>query len=101
MDEIEAKYRVPEPSGHARLRDHLQTLGAVCRGTERERNVLFDRPDGAVHKAGQVLRLRELDGGPGGRLTVKGPASYSGASKRRLELETGVDDCAVVQAQLE
>ena len=40
------------------------------------------------------MRLRLLDGGPGGRLTYKGPATYDGAVKRRVELETAVADLA-------
>ena len=50
-----------------------------------EDNVLFDTADGRLASAGQVLRVRRV----GGRqlLTFKGPATFAGAVKQRLEIE--------------
>ena len=99
-EEIEAKYRLAGPDAHARLRARLTALGARPGGRVTEDNVLYDRPDGALLAAGCVLRLRVLDGGPGGQLTYKGPAVHDGALKRRGELETAVADAATVRAIL-
>ena len=100
-EEAETKYRLDSAAAHERLRARLQALGARQVGRERERNVLFDQADGALRRADRVLRLRELDGGPGGRLTFKGPAAFDGGVKRRVELEVAVSDCAVTRALLE
>jgi adenylate cyclase class 2 len=100
-EEVEAKYRLAGPAELARLRARLAALGARPDGRVAEDNVLFDRPDRALGKGRQVLRLRTLDGGPGGRLTYKGPAAYYGAIKRRAELETAVADVGEARAILE
>lgn len=100
-EEVEAKYRLEGPDELARLRARLAALGARGARHEAEDNALFDRPDRALTKANQLLRLRALDGGPGGRLTYKGPAAYEGAIKRRVELETAVADVAATRAILE
>jgi predicted adenylyl cyclase CyaB len=92
MQECEVKYRLEGPEAHGRLRRRLTVLGARRRLAEHEENVLFDRPDGSLRAAGCVLRVRVLDGGPGGRLTFKGPAEWEGAVKARTELETAVAD---------
>ena len=100
-EEIEAKYRVAGPEGLARLRERLAALGARRAGREAEDNVLFDRIDRTLLARQCVLRLRILDGGPSGRLTFKGPATYDGALKRRVEHETPVADAAAARAILE
>ncbi len=99
--EIEAKYRLEGPDGHARLRRRLVALGARAGDTTAEDNQLFDRPDRSLGAANRVLRLRVLNGGPAGRLTYKGPATRSGVLKQRTELEVAVDDSAVTRAILE
>jgi hypothetical protein len=100
-EEIEAKYRLDGPADHARLRARLAALGAQPGGRVAERNLLFDQPDRALQAAGRVLRLRVLDGGPGARLTFKGPAAHADGLKRRVELETPVTDAAATRAILE
>ncbi|HZR99368.1 MAG TPA: class IV adenylate cyclase [Chloroflexota bacterium] len=100
-EEIEVKYRLAGPEEAARLRARLAALGARPAGREAEDNVLFDHPDGRLLASHRVLRLRTLDGGPGGRLTFKGPATYAGALKRRVEHETAVADVAAARAILE
>jgi adenylate cyclase class 2 len=101
MEEVEAKYRLDGAAAMERLRARLTAAGARRGAVEQERNVLFDRPDGALRQTNQVLRLRTLNGGPVGRLTYKGPAAYEGVVKRRTELEVAVDDCQVTRALLE
>jgi predicted adenylyl cyclase CyaB len=100
-EEVEVKYRLQGPAEAARLRERLLALGARLAGREAEDNVLFDRADRALTAGQRVLRLRTLDGGPGGRLTYKGPATYEGALKRRVEHETAVADAAATRAILE
>ncbi len=101
MEEVEAKYRLDGAAAVERLRARLAAVGARRGRVEQERNLLFDRPDGALRQANQVLRLRILNGGPAGRLTYKGAAAYTGVVKQRTELEVAVDDCQVAQALLE
>jgi predicted adenylyl cyclase CyaB len=100
-EEVEAKYRVPGPEALARLRARLTALGGRRAGSEAEDNLLLDRPDRALTRADELLRLRTLDGGPAGRLTYKGAAAYEGALKRRVELETAVADVVTTRAILE
>jgi adenylate cyclase class 2 len=99
-EEIEAKYRLTGPADHARLRARLQALGARAGAQVAEDNALYDRPDGPLRAAEQVLRLRVLDGGPAGQLTYKGPATRDGTLKRRVEIETAVADAAAARAIL-
>ena len=101
MDEVEAKYRLAGPEEHERLRARLIALGARPGPAEDERNLLFDRGDGSLFRGDSVLRVRILNGGPAGRLTYKGAATYQGAVKQRMELEVGVDDTATTRALLE
>lgn len=100
-EESEVKYRLAGPAARDRLRARLAALGARPMGTVREENVLFDRPGGRLAATGRLLRLRVLDGGPAGRLTYKGPATYAGAAKRRVEIETAVADSAALRALLQ
>jgi len=90
--ETEAKWRL---SGHEevdRVRSALGQLGAVLRGTDRELNQLFDRSSAPFRFSDQLLRIREIEGTPGARVTVKGPATRSDNLKVREELEVIVDD---------
>ena len=68
------------------MRRRLRALGFE-RTTPRlfERNLLFDRLDGALRKAGRVLRVRSK--GRQWWLTWKAPASRQGRHKVREELE--------------
>jgi adenylate cyclase class 2 len=100
-EEVEAKYRLQGPAEAATLRQRLAALGARLARHEAEENVLFDQPNRALTRGNRLLRLRTLDGGPGGRLTYKGPAAYDGAIKRRVEHETAVADVAATRAILE
>ncbi len=100
-EETEIKYRLADPADRDRLRARLAALGARPTGTVDEENVLFDRPGGRLAATGRLLRLRVLDGGPGGRLTYKGPATYTGPVKRRVEIETAVADSAALRALLQ
>ena len=84
--EIEAKFRVADrPAFEARL----AALGAVPGAREDEVNLLLDDDDGSLRSRGCALRVRTVGGR--GLLTYKGPASFDGGVKARLELETGVD----------
>ncbi len=103
-EELERKYL-----GVSRdeLRPRLQALGAVpLHGPHFEANVMFDRPDGSLRAAREILRLRtrEWPGRVDARLTFKAPlpdAMVDGRpAKRREELELGVDDPACMHAML-
>jgi adenylate cyclase, class 2 len=91
--EIEAKFYVPDL---AAFREHALAAGATLLTPRRlERNWRFDRPDGSLQAAGQVLRLRQ---DATVRLACKGPADSQGT---RREVEFGVDDAQAARAFLE
>ena len=62
-------------------------------------NLLLDDDDTSLRVGGRALRVRTVDGR--GLLTFKGPASFEGGVKSRLELESGVDDPGAVLALLD
>lgn len=84
--ETEVKLRVGD---RAAFEARLRALGATAGPVEDEVNLLLDDDAGSLRLCGTVLRVRSVDGR--GLLTFKGPASYDGGVKSRLELETGVD----------
>lgn len=100
MDEVEIKYRLAGESEHDRLRGALQALGAEASPVQHEENQLYDTEARELAGRGAVLRVRELDRGPGGRLTYKGSPRYSGHVKAREELEVTVGDTATMRALL-
>lgn len=85
IEEYEVKFRV---AGFDHLRETLSGLGAVHLGTDDEKNLLFDLPDGSLAARGVLLRLRDT----GGRvlLTVKQRVPCRGVKARR-EYETPVE----------
>jgi adenylate cyclase class 2 len=94
--ETEVKLRVGDP---AQARAALGRLGAErTRARHFEDNVLFDDGEG-LRGSGSLLRLRTTD--EGGVLTFKGPKTVRDGLKRRLELETRVDDPVALRAILE
>lgn len=101
MDEVEIKFRLDGAADHERLRGELAALGAQRMPVQHEDNWLFDTDGHDVARAGGVLRLRVLDGGPRATLTYKGPARFAGVVKSRREIEVEVDDAAPMQALLE
>ena len=86
-DEAELKFRLGQAE-HARLRNRLRELGAAPVGTYDEENIRY-RP---VRRQPVTLRLRILDGGPGGGLTAKGRARFERRIKIREETEVAVAD---------
>jgi adenylate cyclase, class 2 len=101
MEEVEVKYRLGGDAEHERLRGRLRALGAEPTGEVREENRMYRDADGRLAASRSILRLRILDGGPGGRLTFKGPARYDGPVKSRREIETGVADAEALHLILE
>ena len=95
--EIEAKFRV---ASHDGLRERLRGMDAECCGAVVETNVILDRPDGSLRKAGCGFRVRSTqvaDGSPGvATLTFKGPRK-PGPLKSREELEVTVGDGATTE----
>ena len=93
--EIEAKFRV---ASHDGVRERLRGMNAECCGVVIETNVILDRADGSLRKAGCGLRVRSTqvaDGSPGvATLTFKGPRK-PGPLKSREELEVTVGDGAM------
>jgi predicted adenylyl cyclase CyaB len=98
--EIEIKYRLGGPDDHERLRVALKALGAEASPMRIEENVLFDTATRELRGRGNTFRLRVIDGGPGGVLTLKGRASFEGGVKSRQELEVGVADAATMREML-
>ena len=78
------------PRNHARIRAALRKRGAKLEGKYDEENYRFDRPGKSTR--GTTLRLRVLNGGPHGILTVKGPAKFVGKVKVREETEIDLKD---------
>jgi adenylate cyclase class 2 len=73
------------------IREALQLAGAsMDHPMTRETNIVLDSADGRLRNSGSILRLRRY----GSRCTVtyKGPASYEGTIKERIEHETEIAD---------
>jgi adenylate cyclase class 2 len=97
MTEIEIKLRVLDCPQALR---RLAALGWAARGgRELERNFVFDTPDGVLHGAGCLLRVRDWAGVCS--LTLKQPGEASGRHKVKEEFEVEVSDCAVLGGILE
>ncbi|MBK8594296.1 MAG: CYTH domain-containing protein [Holophagales bacterium] len=90
------KFRV---EGRELLEERLRALGATHGEVENEVNLLLDDDETSLRLGGRALRVRTVDGV--GLLTFKGPASFEGGVKSRLELESCVDDPGAVLALLE
>jgi predicted adenylyl cyclase CyaB len=88
--ESELKFRVASPREHNRLRAELRKRGAKLDGRYREENYRFNGPGKSTRNV--TLRLRVLNGGPRGLLTVKGPAKFVEGVKVREETEIAVSD---------
>jgi adenylate cyclase class 2 len=97
MKEIEIKLRVLDRRAILR---RVAELGWRAQGArERERNYVYDEPDGALRAAGRLLRVRES----GGRcvLTLKLPSDDAGPHKVKEEFEIEASDCAALRQILE
>lgn len=87
---VESELKIPV-TDFEQVRAFLQRARAiVVRTMEREVNLLLDTEDKRLRTAGCMLRLRRH--GDRKTLTFKGPVSYRGAIKERLEHETEVAD---------
>lgn len=96
MIEAELKARVHAPEAVMR---RLEERAAAR--VEVYRDTYFDRPDGALEKAGQELRVRTVHGADGTRtvLTWKG-AAVDAESGSKPEHETRVEDAEQAHAIL-
>jgi len=92
--ETEIKLRVYDV---AAIVTKLERLHALCLGRVRERNTLFDTPDGGIRRRGCLLRIRVdspaasrlVPGGLGRAwLTWKAPANAGMDSRYKIKLET-------------
>lgn len=88
--ESELKFRLTGPKDQAKLRAVLRKRGAKQSGRYREENIRFNGPGKSTRNT--TLRLRVFDGGPRGRLTAKGPATFHDGVKTREETEIEVTD---------
>lgn len=81
--EIEIKLKV---DNHDPIRRALHEANAIHRGTVRETNIFFDRPDNSLRNKDTGLRVRfsQRTGQPTPQtlLTVKGPAATAGLRSR-------------------
>lgn len=96
-EEAEIKVRVAGAAEHARLRSRLRELGAERLDVYDEENVRY-RP---VRHQPVTLRLRIVNQGPNGILTVKGPARYERRIKIREETEVTVADAVTTMELLQ
>ncbi len=81
------------------LRSRLLGAGAVeKRAGHDEDNTLYDDAGGRLSHSGCALRLRVAGGR--GIVTFKGPATFTGNVKSRMELQTGLDDPETFRAIL-
>ncbi len=97
--ESELKFRLTGSRDHTRLRAELKRRGAHLAGRYREENYRFNGPGKSTRKT--TLRLRVFDGGPRGRLTVKGPATFDHGIKIREETEIDIADARATLDLLE
>jgi predicted adenylyl cyclase CyaB len=97
--ESELKFRLTGPRDHATLRAMLRRRGATPGGHYDEENLRFNGPGKSTRNT--TLRLRVLNGGPRGVLTVKGPARFDAGVKSRVETEIDVNDVQAARAILE
>jgi adenylate cyclase, class 2 len=87
--EIEIKLPVGKGTSLRALRRRLTDLGfRVAEARRRERNQLFDFPDGRLRRARSLLRLRTEKGRH--RVTFKGAPARSRRYKVRSEIEAEV-----------
>lgn len=85
---LEHEVKIPV-SALAPVRHRLGISGGRLAGERQlEDNAVLDTPDLRLLASGRLLRLRRW--GSEAILTFKGPATYDGGVKTRLELETGV-----------
>ena len=95
--ETEIKLSVADAAaGRARLR---RGGFRITRSKVFEANTVFDTPQGTLHGAGCLLRVRQA--GRKATLTYKGPAEANSKHKSREELEVEVGGAAVVAAIVE
>jgi len=88
--EAELKFQLAGPADHTRLRAALRKLGGKLEGSYDEENFRFEGRGKITRR--NTLRLRVLDSGPRGVLTVKGPAQFLHGVKVREETEVVVED---------
>jgi adenylate cyclase class 2 len=94
--EIEAKFFLRDLPG---LEDRLRQGGAqLISERVHETNLRFDRPDGSLTRAHQVLRLRQDTRAV---LTFKGPAKLDAEVAERQEIEVVVSDLGRARRLLE
>jgi adenylate cyclase class 2 len=94
--EQEAKFRIGDPFG---MRMRIEQSGAeLILDHQQEMNTRFDRADGSMKAAHEVLRLRKDQKV---RLTYKGPAKEGTEVSVRTEIEMVVDNAEAATAFLE
>ena len=94
--ERELKFPAVDPD---RLRERLRELEAErIHSGALEDNWVLDR-NGTLQHANCLLRLRKVS--HGAFLTYKGPATFEGKTKLRVEHETGVSDAEATRALFE
>jgi len=96
---LETEIKLPVP-GRKPLQARLAQLGfKVIKPRHFESNYLFDFPDLRLSKNGRLLRLRFAAGKS--LLTFKGPPLRARRYGRRREIETGVEDGALLRKILQ
>ena len=92
MEEIEIKFAVKDTKT---IMEKLRKLGfRIAVGRHREKNYLFDDSSSSLQKQGKLLRLRKTPSAQ--TITYKGPISASSKLKHREEIETRIDDPAIL-----
>jgi adenylate cyclase class 2 len=93
-DSIETEVKIRMPGGAAEALDYIKRHGFQVRTPRSlQADQVFDRPDGDLRKARQLLRVRSEHGRA--VLTFKG-APFPGPYKSREELEAETEDAAAL-----
>ncbi len=93
-DSIETEVKIRMPGGAAEALDHIERHGFHVRTPRSlQADQVFDRPDGDLRNARQLLRVRSENGRA--ILTFKG-TPFPGPYKSREELEASTEDAAAL-----
>src|SRR5947209_1663351 len=80
--EIEIRALISDP---AAFRSKLGENGYTLKKEYDQRDIILDRPDGSLFKAGRKIRLRAED--QRAELTYKGPPTGDATASRRAEID--------------
>jgi len=95
--ETETKFRLASRAEIDRLSSLLAEISGVTSSYRAETDLFLDTMDHRLTQRGCQLRVRSIDGTPGGTVTFKGAPTFVGAAKVRTEIEIVVSDEIAMQ----